>query len=65
VFGDNTSRVVIIPLSFQSSQNSLTLDDLELHALDLIMEEAIQRHPEDEVAKMLAGREVKMRRRCR
>jgi hypothetical protein len=41
---DATSRVVVVPLSFQSSQNSLTLDDLELPALDLVVKEAIERH---------------------
>jgi hypothetical protein len=41
---DATSRVVVVSLSFQSSQNSLTLDDLELPALDLVVKEAIERH---------------------
>jgi hypothetical protein len=41
-----TSRVVIIPLGLQSSQNGLSLDDLELHALDLVVKEAVQRHDE-------------------
>jgi hypothetical protein len=41
---DATSRVVVVSLSFQSSQNSLTLDDLELPTLDLVVKEAIERH---------------------
>jgi hypothetical protein len=41
---EHTPRVVVISLSFQSSQNRLALDDLELHALDLVVKEAIQRH---------------------
>lgn len=39
-----TSRVVVIPLSFKASQNSLTLYYLQLHAFDLIVEEAVERH---------------------
>lgn len=39
-----TSGVVVISLGFQSPENSLTLDDLELHALDLVVEEAVERH---------------------
>lgn len=40
----HTSRVIIIPLCFQPAQHCLALDDLELHALNLVMEEAIERH---------------------
>jgi hypothetical protein len=42
-----TSGVVIISLSFQSAQNGLALDNLELHALDLIVKEAVQSHDEE------------------
>jgi CheY-specific phosphatase CheX len=43
-----TSGVVIISLSFQSAKNGLTLDNLELHALDFIVKEAVQRHDEEQ-----------------
>jgi hypothetical protein len=33
-------------LGFQPSKHSLALDDLELHALDLIVKEAIESHGE-------------------
>ena len=42
----NTSRVVIVPLRFKSAEDCLALDDLELHALDLVVEEAVERHLE-------------------
>lgn len=38
------SRVVVVPLRFQSAEDGLTLDDLELHALDLVVKEGIERH---------------------
>lgn len=38
------SRVVVVSLCFQSSQNRLPLNDLKLHALDLVVKETIQRH---------------------
>jgi hypothetical protein len=36
-------------LRLQSSQNSLALDDLELHALDFVVEETIKRHLDREL----------------
>jgi hypothetical protein len=51
-----TSGIVIIPLGLQSSQNSLSLDDLELHALDLVVKEAVERHDERGTAEKLERR---------
>jgi len=31
-------------LRFKSAEDCLTLDDLELHALDLVVEEGVERH---------------------
>ena len=42
----NTSRIVIVSLRFKSPEDCLALDDLELHALDLVVEEAVERHLE-------------------
>jgi hypothetical protein len=33
-------------LRFKSPEDGLALDDLELHALDLVVEEAVERHLE-------------------
>ena len=37
-------RVVVIPLCFETAEDSLTLEDLELHRLDLIVVVVIERH---------------------
>lgn len=40
----HTPGVIVISLCFQSAQHCLALNDLELHALDLVVEEAVKRH---------------------
>lgn len=37
-------RVVIIALSFETAENGLTLEDLELHRLDLVVIIVVERH---------------------
>jgi hypothetical protein len=36
--------VVVVPLGFEATQLGLALDDLELHRLDLVVEEGVERH---------------------
>lgn len=50
---DPTSGIVIVSLSFQSPQNSLALNNLELHALDLVMKKAIKRHGEEGASEII------------
>lgn len=40
----HTSGIVIVSLRFKSPEDCLPLDDLELHALDLVVKEAVERH---------------------
>ena len=38
------ARVVVVALGFEAAEFGLTLDDVEFHAFDLVMEEAVERH---------------------
>lgn len=41
------ARVVVVPLGFKTSQNSLPFEDLELHRLDLVLIIVVERHLAD------------------
>ena len=38
------ARVVVVALGFEAAEFGLALDDVEFHAFDLVMEEAVERH---------------------
>lgn len=38
------SRVVVVSLGFETAQDGLALEDLQLHGLDLVLVVAVERH---------------------
>lgn len=58
-------RVVVIALCFETAENSLTLEDLELHRLDLVVVVVIERHLEGCGVVSLSNEALVIDVRCR